>query len=346
MKIFPKLAMLVATLLLLSGCGGTSALKTPEKAGKDEKIKIYVVSHTPEKFKNMETYQAIWNGIAPLVIKYNQIMQCDMTPETVLTLQDMGLEIVNDPAVADYRLDTAVEACGIHTHIRENGRSLAELYNQRTEVPLKEKPLYRDLKHWVESGEAPATYADILKLFDTRPDMAMRHFHMMASRRALYAMSDEGNWGMVYFDGANYQIAKTKGYLYPHKYRGVSDEQKAFLEKWMKAVYKDKDVYYGSYDVGGPVGFVNVGRTLSNSGHEGAGAAMAALGVAQVLFGKSIPTSAMSFRLTRLSDNKTVRHDDDFLLYYHYDFGSPLGHNVKDEVEDALDELFDKMNET
>ncbi|GEM_PF-3757287 len=342
------IATAALALIGFTGCGPKMAgIEAPVEAAAAHgaKPKIYVVSHTQEKFKGIKPHQAVWNGLTPLIVKHNQIMQCDFTPEAVVKLSEMGYEIVGDPKEADYRLDTEVVACGCLTWPTEEMTRSSGLYFQRKEIPLKKKPLYKDFMNHVSDEDAPPYFKEIAEAFNTDPDRAMRLFHENATYRDLRRIDDSAPWKYIWNDGANYQIARTKGYLNPNKYKGITPEEIEILKKWAKQTYDVKDVASVDYGVTHSLSFINLGQALSGGGHSTAGGVAAGVGVAMALFGSSPPEGTMRYKLTRMSDGKTVQKDFMEQFFYHYEWNSIFGYNAMDSAEKKLAKLFNLLEE-
>lgn len=346
------LFLLIAGLMVI-GFGGCASSMSSVVSNSKKPPKIYVHSRTPDKFKGIKPYQAIWNGLAPAVVKYNQIMQCDFTPEAVVALKEKGFEIVSDPKDADYRLDVEVLACGIYTKIyKDIDKKFAVLYNQRKEVPLEKKPLYRDFMEVAYDKNVPSYFsmiADKMKKYKDDPDVWMQDFYkygILYSKNSRYFKHHTYTWEDIVTDGAQYQILASKNHiLYPQKYAGMTKEDKDIINKWLKGSVKTDKL--GEFrvlaDTTG-LSFVQLGGTLSNAGHSTLGGASAALGVAMALFGSRYPEAADRFTLTDLKTGKKVYVDREYVLAGSNGFRRALGKDDLDWVSNHLDDTFEKIS--
>ncbi|SFP04967.1 hypothetical protein [Hydrogenimonas thermophila] len=338
------LFLLIAGIMALGFSGCSSAMS--QIASAKTPPKIYVHSKTPEKFKGIKPYQAVWNGLAPAVVKYDQIMQCDFTPEALVVLRDKGFQIVSDPNEADYRLDVEVLACGFYTTTDTSYDSISILYRQRKEVPLKEKPLYKDLIAAAHNKDVPYAkyFAMVVDALEINPDEGMQLFHRYGMLKYKVSKYLDHPWHRIATNGAQYEILKTKGYLYPNKYDGMPEEDKKFVKKWLKTSVESDEM--GKYailsDVVG-LSITNFGGTLSNIGYSGAGRATAALGVATMLFSKRPGSSANRFTITDMKTGKKVYVDRNYLLKGQFGWKKVIGKDDLDWVEKHLDKVFNKL---
>ncbi|SFQ02855.1 hypothetical protein, partial [Hydrogenimonas thermophila] len=270
------------------------------------------------------------------------IMQCDFTPEALVVLRDKGFQIVSDPNEADYRLDVEVLACGFHTTTDTSHDRISILYRQRKEVPLKEKPLYKDFMAVAYSEKVPPYFSMIAEYLKKNPDEGMRMFHQYGILYRKNSRYFEHSWHRIVTDGAQYEILKTKGYLYPKKYAGIPEEDKEFVKKWLKSSVEQKDIAQFS-TLSSAIGYVDLGNSLNSIGHSGAGTASAALGVAVLLFSKRPGEAADRFTLTNMKTGKKVFVDYDYLLSGKFGWKNVIGKDDLDWVEKHLDEVFDKL---
>jgi hypothetical protein len=346
------LFLLIAGIMALGFSVCSSAMS--EIASAKTPPKIYVHSKTPEKFKDIKPYQAVWNGLAPAVVKYDQIIQCDFTPEALVVLRDKGFQIVSNPNEADYRLDVEVLACGIKTSVSDDlTKAISILYNQRKEIPLEKKPLYKDFMAVAYSKDVPYAkyFAMVADAFKKNPDEGMKLFHKYGMLRYKVSRHFKSvgsflshSWHRIIDDGAQYEILKTKGYLYPNKYSGMPKEDKEFVKKWLKSSVKSYEI--GKYSILSDavgVSYVNLGSSLTNAGHSNAGAASAALGVATVLFSKRPGSSANRFTVTDMKTGKKVYADRDYLLLGRFGWKKVLGDDDLGWVEKHLNKVFNKL---
>jgi len=230
------------------------------------------------------------------------------------------------------------------------------MYDQRQEVPLEKKPLYRSFMNVAYNKDVPPYFAKVADAFKENPDKGMKLFYeyKMLDRKNSYFDDPVHHttcaWSVFVSNGAATELKKTKGYLYAWKYKGMPDEDKEFIKKWLKtSISPNEQIEYKtlSYTVG--LGLIGVGDTLYGTFRQtSAGKATAALGA--VLFilslGEVENSTANRFTITDLKTNKKAFIDRNYRLTSEWTWGGKLGigRNNIDRVSEHLEDVFEKLN--
>lgn len=294
MKTIIKLAITALATLSFIGCSGS-----PKPLVEGAKPKAFVKSHTAEKFKDIRVSTAVWNGISPYFVKKKQYMRCDMTEELMVTLVHYDFEIVTDPKDADYTFDTTLLACG----------GTYDVYVQnRSELPLEERALYKDFMRWVDEtspSDLPPTAKEIAELIKDNNRLGFERFHYEGYPMTYgnkFDYSESWKWG-----GANPDLKyanATRGVALPNKYAEMSDEDKKILQelgaKFQASSNTDNRLSTGSHMASSGFSMMS-GQSINSTGGS-IGAAGAVVGLLLMSSGPRNPDVQNLFKVT---SNKT-----------------------------------------
>lgn len=336
-----KAAGVSAAAWALGGCAsgvGQLSPRTKEMMARGEKPKVYVHSTTMKRLEGAKEWDAIWMGIDTLVFHYNQVMRCDVTPETAVALKRAGFEVVNTPDGADY--DVAVEVLACASCVRpddpqsEDYSSLSCMYMQAVK-PWDRKPLLLDLKDFLtevkfKKPEVRDYYSRMMDLLERNDEEGRKMYWQsdLSNPKNYHFYSKRGWWKGVVRTSAAY-LNGGKSLLFPHKYDDISDEEKAFISRWSEGAVGDGVLE----SIAGPLGFVNVGSTLSSLGHGTAGGVAAGLG-ALLLFSKPLsPEAAYRTTVTNLRTGQSRSADDTFFMAPTHDFDDGVD-RIADSIAD------------
>jgi len=297
-KMYFKNSIFIFIVFLLSACNGS-----PHPSIPGNKPTVFVKSNTPQKFKNLTEATAVWNGISPFFIKNKQYMRCDMTIETMVMFQTHGFEVVANQKDADYTAEITLLSCG---------EGYKAYLNNRTEVPLKQKPLYKDFSKWVnetDPSKLPSDAKYILNLISKNDSRGFEMFYRNGYIPVFGKYFDDTEYWQYDYSNARNYIRATKGVVFPAKYYNMPNDDKEALEYLqnkfkltMNTSAKDSlNTTAGSLDMIG-----SGANLMSNPTTAGLGKAGIAIGVLGLFMGGSVSTPS-AFNEFKITNNKTKK---------------------------------------
>lgn len=237
-------------------------------------------------------------------------MRCDMTQEAMVTLVHYGFEIVTDIKNADYTFETTLLSCG-------NGRN--DYYKNRSELPLKERAIYKDFIRWVETkpSEVPKSAFLIAEQIKNNEEVGLRQF---AAEQFIWNYGDK----FSYTENWQYDMKKDREYLgasklvvLPNKYYNMPDEDKKILQdlnkKFQVSANANNKLNTGSHMASS--GFNMLSSTGFNSGASSAvGGAGAVIGLFMMFGGVTEPDVVNSFKVTNNRTGKSWSQEMHFSI--------------------------------
>ena len=282
--------MLIVSSTMMITCGFLACGTGPIPSSPGKKPTVYVKSNTLEKFKNLTKENAVWNGISPFFVENKQYMRCDMTDESIAVFAREGFEVVSSSENADYTFEVTLISCG--------GAFLAYQDN-RSELALKERALYKDLMEWInetDSKELPKDAKEIAKLISQNDSRGFKRFfdeNYIVKYGKKFNYTE--NWHYIFINTYNY-MKSTGGVVLPNKYYGITDEDKAVLEKLYKHYEESDLVKTDSYIPG--LNLIGSGARLSTNPKNGyLGSIGIGIGLLGVLRGITTPTPINKFKI-------------------------------------------------
>ena len=289
------------TALIFTGCSGG-----PTPSVKGQKPTIYVKSHTAEKFKDVTRETSWWNGISPFFVNDKQYMRCDMTEEAIAVFARYDFEIVTQQADADYTFDVTLLSCSPYRILNDN----------RTEIPLKEKTLYKDFMRWVKEEDASKLPKNVKEIADLIAQNKEEGFYRFAHEDMIskYGQTFDysENWGSSLKRSHGY-MQKTGNKLYPSKYANMPDEDREALKKVYKKFQEDSGEAENSAATGSHMVSAGAGMSsLSMPGSSAMGGASAVLGIIKLFGGVVTPTAVNGFKITNNRTGKFLEMEMHF----------------------------------
>lgn len=292
------LSSIIAGSLIFSGCAA------PKPSKPNAKPTVFIKSHTDEKYKDMKSEMAIWNGIPPEFLNNKGYMRCDMTPEATVVFVENGFDVVTDKKNADYLLDVTLMSCSIHKAYNGN----------RMEIPLEQRTLYKDFMKWVNEGnptKVSQEIKDVAKLIQQNKPEGFKRFY---SNKYITKFGEDfdytEHWGFAESRTINY-MAKTKDIILPNKYTGITKEEIAILDSVNTKVQNNgKQTLANATDGTSLIGNgANVLAQGSSQYSGSVGGALIGLGVLSLLDGFSPPTPICEFKVTNNRTGKAWKKD-------------------------------------
>lgn len=179
-----------------------------------------------------------------------------MTDEATVTFVREGFEVVTQQKDADYTLDVTMTSC-----------SPAKMYKEhRKEIPIEERPLFKDFKRWVEEGDSDEIITDAKEIAElirqNKPEGFKRFYADRYIERFGQSFDYTENWGIGHIWTVGY-LKQTKGVVLPAKYYGMKDEEKKILTKAWETMEEGR--------------IVEVSHTAKSADMIGAGARMSSI---------------------------------------------------------------------
>lgn len=287
----------IASLTLyLGGCSSGPA----PKEGK-AKPTVFVKSHTAEKFKEITSETALWNGLSPHFLKDKQYMRCDMSLEAMAVFARDGFELVSDAKKADYTFDVTVLSCG-DRYYRDN----------RSELPLQERLLYKDFMKWVnetEPSKLPADAKEIAKLISENNPEGFKRFYdenYIVKYGGNFG-SFLGNWNFSDKHAREY-LAQTKGIVLPNKYANMPAEDEQALAAFFKKIEDDEIIKTNYHAEGADMigkGALLYGNSVNGSAPANMGGVAMGLGLLMSFGGIKSPSPNNLFKITNNANGKS-----------------------------------------
>ena len=301
------ISILLFTSLLLTGCGGGSPI--PSKAG--SKPTVFIKSNTAEKFKNITEETAIWNGISPYFVKDNQYLRCDMTEEAMAAFTREGFKVVASAKEADYTVDVTLVSCGSRNY-KVN----------KSELPLKERALYKDFMKWVsetEPSKLPKDAKEIARLIsENNPEGFSRFYNDKYIQKHGRSFDYSEYWNMYNMQAEEY-IKSVKGIVLPNKYSKIPEEDKKTLTQIAKSFENNQYTQANQHTnglnmLGQGAGMMGAVGTFGNTARGTAGGIAMGIGLIMSFTAVAQPIPVNRFKVTNNRNGKSWQKEQIFRI--------------------------------